>query len=633
MNLLTFGVDFESYYDKQYSITTLGVDAYCADPRFNAYMASIHGPGVSYAGPVEEAPWDEINGHRWVSHNARFDETVWKFAAKGIQARPEVWECTADLSVYLGCPRSLAGAAEQLLGIKPDKTVRDKMLGKLPKDLNEQEQKDLVAYALDDARLCRELWEAHSDKWPAQERLIARINRACGEYGVRIDQEGLLAGMNTLKTKMWEAAKDIPWDWSGNKTPLAPTKLKMECRKTIIGTNAKGEPIALPCPKSLAADSEECAEWEAEWGDKYPWVGAMRDWRRANIMLKKLETIQKRLRPDGSFPFTIKYFGGSTGRFSGDGGFNIQNLPRGELMGVDLRGLIIARPGKTFVIVDLAQIEARITLWLARDFTSLELVKQGYSVYEVHAICNMGYDKSRGPLKKVDPKMYALAKAQVLGLGFGCGWLRFIDFSRNMLDEATFNSIFGAPVTEKEIEVFEAYIATTDRDKKIVGALEDADLSLKTQWVNSWKQVTGFRKTNPKIIDLWNEMQRDCTRSAGKSFIVELPSGRELRYFNVKSNPSLSAEVTKGERRNFLFGGKLVENLVQATARDVFAEGMVRLHEAGYRIAFHVHDEYVLEVDKGTEVGPIQALVDQAPAWLPRCPIGSEAVVSDKYLK
>jgi DNA polymerase len=202
-----------------------------------------------------------------------------------------------------------------------------------------------------------------------------------------------------------------------------------------------------------------------------------------------------------------------------------------------------------------------------------------------------------------------------------------------ILDDETFNSIFGAPVTREELEDFEAYIARTDKDKKVTGMWEDADLALKTQWVNSWKQVNGFRKTNPKIVALWDEMQRDCTRSAGKSFIVELPSGRELRYFNVKSNPSLSAEVVLGERRNYLFGAKLVENLVQATARDVFVDGMVRLHEAGYQIAFHVHDEYVLEADSGTEVGPIQALVDQVPEWLPGCPIGSEAVVSDKYLK
>ena len=120
----------------------------------------------------------------------------------------------------------------------------------------------------------------------------------------------------------------------------------------------------------------------------------MRDWRRSNILLKRLQTIQRRIRPDGTFPFSIKYFGGHTGRFSGDGGLNIQNMPRGAIMGVDLRALFIPRPGKTFIIADLAQIEARITLWLAKDFETLALVEEGISVYEAHAIATMGSARS-----------------------------------------------------------------------------------------------------------------------------------------------------------------------------------------------------------------------------------------------
>lgn len=578
----TYAVDFETYYDKEYSLKTLGVDAYCADKRFDPYMVAIHGPDVDYVGPVEDAPWDKLDAQHWVSHNARFDETVYQQIQTNnpffnVSSGPAEWNCTADMSVYLSAPRSLAGASYALLGIQPDKTVRAKMLGKRRKDLTLTEQANLIAYAREDARLCYQLWTTHAAKWPEHERRISQINRECGKYGVQIAVDKLEGYLDTLKHVMWKAELDIPWDW--DKTPLSPKKLRAECRKAGI-----------KAPASLAADSKECIAWERKYGDEYPWVGAMRDWRRSNILRKRLETIQKRLRPDGVFPFSIKYFGGHTGRFSGDGGFNIQNMPRGEIMGVDLRSLFVPRPGKTLAIADLAQIEARITLWLARDFETLEQVEKGLSVYEAHAVATMGWDSANGKLKEKDPKLYQLAKARVLGLGFGCGWRRFKELAETMF-----------------------------------GILMDDDEAQKT--------VNKFRQSNPRIVALWKELHRDCARSKGKTFIVELPSGRDMRYYNIKTYPDLNAEVVRTERRIKVYGGKLTEHIVQATAREVFVEGLLRLHDAGYRILFHVHDEYVLEVPKGTDLKPVQDIIEEQPAWLPRCPVGAEVFASDQYLK
>ena len=635
----TYAVDFETYYDKEYSIKTMGVEAYCADPRFDAYFVSIHGHDVSYDGPVNLAPWDEINGHRWVSHNAGFDQCVYQHLlfleyGRGIIPSPAVWECTADLSVYLSCPRSLAGASEALLGVRPDKTVRSNMLGKHWSDLSDDEKQALADYAQGDAVGCYRLWDEHSDKWPEHERTISRINRECGSFGVNIDAERLQGYLDDLKTVMWKAEVNIPWDWSGNKTPLSPKMLRLECRKTIIGEGGKpGENIFLPCPASLAATSEECIAWEQKYGDRFPWVGAMRDWRRSNILLKRLETIQKRLRPDGTFPFSIKYFGGHTGRFSGGGGFNVQNMPRGAIMGVDLRSLFIPRQGKQFVIADLAQIEARVTLWLARDWETMDKVAEGMSVYEAHAVAAMKYDPSRGKLKQVDPELYQLAKARVLGLGFGCGWARFLALAKTNLKPAAFERVFHGEVTDSEVDEFVRNIeAQRDGIARIILWRELPEMESR-EWVNSWHQVAEFRMTNPKIVSLWRELHVDCVRSKGKTFTMELPSGRELTYYDVRTFPKLNAEIVRTERRTSVYGGLLTENLVQAAARDVFVAGMLRLHEAGYRILFHVHDEYVIETDIGADIAPIKAIIEQTPDWLPRCPIGAEVDVADRYLK
>ncbi|MGN0828102.1 MAG: DNA polymerase [Akkermansia sp.] len=109
----------------------------------------------------------------------------------------------------------------------------------------------------------------------------------------------------------------------------------------------------------------------------------------------------------------------------------MQNLHKGEHHGVDMRALFIPRPGHKFVISDLSQIETRVLLYLAGDTTQLEEIAKGTSPYEAHARASMGW--TGGKLKEEDPGLYALAKARVLGLGFGCGKVRFSDLAKSMV--------------------------------------------------------------------------------------------------------------------------------------------------------------------------------------------------------
>jgi DNA polymerase I-like protein with 3'-5' exonuclease and polymerase domains len=579
-------VDFETYYTKEYSIKTLGVDAYINDPRFDPYLVAVYCEGeIEYVGHPKEFDWTKVEKRVLGAHNARFDETVFvRCQELGIipkAVKPSKWICSADLSVFLSAPRSLAGAASALLGIKLDKSTRDKLAKLTYKQACERGLKDEVhEYALSDARTCYQLLDKYAKEWPALEQRISEENREEGRKGVRIDVEKLDASLNHIKQVLFDAGNKIPWDWADNKTPLSPKALRQQCRNEGI-----------PCPKSMAKDDEECMEWEDLYGDKYPWVGAMRDWRRANMMLKKLETIKTRLKGD-NFPFTIKYFGGHTGRFSGDGGFNMQNMPRGENMGVDLRSLFIPRKGKQFVIADLAQIEARIILWLADDTATLELVASGISVYEAHAIRTMKYDHKRGPLKKVDPDLYQLAKGRVLGLGYGCGPDKFRVLAKTMCN----------------IDLTQAEAVRTVQD---------------------------FRDTNPKIVALWAKLQRDCLWSRGSDYVIELPSGREMVYRSVKqTSDGTKAFLERGHgRQTHVYGGKLAENVTQAVARDVFIEGMDRLRKKGYKQVFHAHDEYVLETDLDVDLEEIRSLITQTPKWLEGCPLGADIQVADHYTK
>ena len=175
-------------------------------------------------------------------------------------------------------------------------------------------------------------------------------------------------------------------------------------------------------PASLAKNNIEAQEWIKKHGEKYKWIKAVGEWRRINSMLKKLEAIDNATMADGRYYGNIMYWGAHTGRFSGGGGnFNLQNLPRKEMFGADLRKLIKAPKGKKLIVVDLSQIEVRTLLWLAKDKEMLKTVAESDDIYEAFAIKFGYWDKTKGSLRIEDPNLRHIVKAMVLGAGFMAG--------------------------------------------------------------------------------------------------------------------------------------------------------------------------------------------------------------------
>ena len=159
--------------------------------------------------------------------------------------------------------------------------------------------------------------------------------------------------------------------------------------------------------------------------DAAAWVRHMQRIRSANRTAKVLEAMETRRMPSGRMTYELKYFGATTGRWSGGGGLNLQNLNRSRTAeGVDLRHAIVASSGHVLAIVDYSQIESRVLLYLAGDIQTLEMFRANPEVdaYEVHARRTMGYDEPE-PLKvwcdRTGSNLRQLAKARVLGLGFG----------------------------------------------------------------------------------------------------------------------------------------------------------------------------------------------------------------------
>jgi hypothetical protein len=588
----TYALDTETDYSKDYSVTSMDVWHYVNDTRFNCYMLTIYGDdGYAYAGKPEEFNWSLLDGDdvTLVSHNRAFDKhVVERLVELGeIPAfKPGAWWCSADCAAYHGLPRSLAGVCEHLFGIKPDKGVRDKMKGKDAGALLAEDKAELDNYAIEDARLCLKVWQELSPTWPDDEKWLSTHTGDIGIRGLPVDIETLDAGIRHLKDVRVRAEMEIPW--ADEAPPLSHKQLALTCREAGI----------LP-PASLAKDSEECQKWEDEYGDQFPWVGAMRDYRRSNTLVSKLETMRARVRPDTGWScFSLKYFGASTtGRWSGGGGWNVQNLGKGPILGVDMRALIRAPEGKTFVVVDLSQIEPRVLAVCAGNRKLLDALKQGYGIYEAHAVGSGIWNGEKGTLKKSNPKLYAAAKAQVLALGYGASASKFM-----LMSPALTGGEYCPDAAESE------------------------------------RAVTDFRARNPEITRLWKRMENGLKQSINRDFEIELPSRRVMTYRKITSIGGLSGLTVRNGKftRTKLYGALAVENLCQATARDIFAFHLKLLHDEGFDIMWHVHDEVILLADEDKAEGVLTRaleIMSVPPPWMPGIPLAAEGEITPVYKK
>ena len=607
-------VDFESYYDDEISISVQGMIGYIEHPEFNPYMVSIVGEdfagrSIAFVGDPDEAPWERVDGITWVSHNMAFDAYIWRWMTsqknRSWGEGPAEWNCTADLAVYCHGPRSLAGATKYLLPeVKGHgKSMRAWAKGKTPEEIKALGKwEEMSEYALLDSAECKKLWDKFEQYWPENERRLSRLTAEWGWKGVAMDCDNLKEAIADLEEQLLDARALIPW--SGEKPPTSQLALINYCQEQGI-----------PAPPSTAMDHPDSIAWEAEHGEAHSCVLGMREYRRVNKMLMLLKALKNLTRPTGTMPYAIKYFGAHTGRWSGGAerdntdipkSINMQNIYAKNLFGWTIREMFIPRPGHKMVICDLSQIEPRCLAWITGQQKLLDLVAGGMSPYEAHARVTMGY-KSEAPLKSEDPAMYSLAKARVLALGYGAGAAKFQIMAAN----------YGVTIGEAEAK----------------------------------QVVNDFRNQNPEIVQFWKALDRTFRTAVNDREPLELslPSGRDLLYLNPRNKRVVGrgvqpvAQTALGGGAQSFYGGKLCENVVQAVARDVFAQLLLDVYDyltamfpGMARVLWHVHDEVIVEVveehAKEAKQG-IEMVMSSEVSWMPGCPIAAEAEITSHYKK
>jgi hypothetical protein len=684
----TLAFDTETFYDKDITVKTMGTHKYAWHPRAACYLISVCDGTTTWAGSPKDFDFSMLNGAVLLSHNKAFDEEVLlAHVARGEwpAVTPAAWHCTANMSAYLCNRRSLADAAEFLLGKGVSKGMRDWMKGRTWDDaVREGKSEELLRYARDDAQLCWELFDKHGARWPEWERRLSNLTIEQGRRGVHIHQDRLQAGIVLLQRVILAATDMLPWVKTG-RAPASPHGVAEACRAAGIAA-----------PPVKAHDADAAAEWEEQHSARFPWIKALKDLRKAKKTLATLETMKERIREDGTMGFSLKYCGSVTRRWAGDAGINFQNFAREplfvrpdftlednrdiiatllsrfeknpddpEIQSIDVRGLIIAPPGKLIAGVDLSQIEPRVINVLAGNDAFIQKIRDGFPIYEAHARASLGW--TGGRLKDENKPLYTRAKIEQLGLNYGSAWEKFITIAKLLggvdlckddekvaleqsLDGVIYSTKGSCEGTDWRFtdEPCAPYVIVRnpryDANSDWSGAVNMLQ-ALPIYGANAKKIVADFRAKNPNVVAFWRKLDDAFKAAVGGNLQFDLPSGNVIEYRNIRREIRTVAddegkpykkEIITAEtdgRRHAYWGSKAAENLSSHTARDVFAYNLLRLIDAGIYVAWTVHDEAVCIVADEEEAERARKIMAYAPPWFQACPVDAEYSIGDRYKK
>lgn len=571
--------------------------------------------------------------------NAQF-ERVCLSKHLGILLDPSSWYCTAVQAAELSLPSSLAdvGAA---LGLERQKMTEGKELIKYfcvsckPTKSNGGRTRNMPGDAPEKWALFKEYCKRDVDV----ERQIAKklemypisesehrlyvLDQRINDRGVLVDlslaQQAIK--INSIQTAV---ATEQAYTLTGLENPNSVAQLK-------AWLTENGVEIESLSKKAVAALADETD------GD----IQEMLHLRllMSKTSVKKYEAVMRSVCRDNRVRGMMRFCGASrTGRWSGnilqpqnlpqnhlpdltlardivkDGDFEMLNMTFGNVPNVLselIRTVLIPKPNHRFIVADFSAIEARVLSWLAGEQWRLDTFRNGGDIY-----CASASQMFRVPVEKHGVNGHLRQKGKISELA--CGYGGSVGALKNM----------GA------VEM---------------GVPEDELQGL----INDW------RNANPHIVKLWTEVGNTAMKAIKEKTIVSLgklvfmyergilfirlPSGRRLSYikprigtnrFGGDSITYMGVGASKKWERLETFGGKLVENIVQAIARDLLASAMMNVANAGYNIVFHVHDEIIAEAPDGQgSVDEMCMLMSINPDWADGIPLSADGYECEYYRK
>ncbi|MDD4291036.1 MAG: DNA polymerase [Clostridia bacterium] len=646
----TISIDIETFSDAD--LTKAGVYRYAESPDFDILLFGYAVDG----GEVRVI--DIASGEKIPSEiiSALTDKTVKKYAFNaqfervclsrflgyptGEYLKPESWYCTMVWAATLGLPLSLEKVGE-VLGLEKQKLTVGKELIRFfckPCELNlvnGGRTRNYPSYN-------RERWEqfkAYNKRDVETEMEIQKRLSAFPVLESEWDNYHIDQRINDLGI-----ALDTDFVEHAIKCDEVNTGISQEKAKTLTGIDNPNSPAQLKAwlvEQGQSVDSLSKAEVNRLLQDATGNIEEILKLRQelAKSSVKKYIAMKNVVGADGRARGLIQFYGANrTGRYSGRL-IQVQNLPQNHLKdlggarscvksddynGIEskhgniatvlselIRTAFVPKAGHRFIVSDFSAIEARVIAWYAKEQWRLDVFEKGGDIY-----CASASQMFKVPVEKNGVNGHLRQKGKIAELALGYG---------------------GSVGALKAMGAI------------ALGLKEDELKPLVTAWRNSnpfitkfWWAVDGAVKYVVSSRKPYSAYGLTFSYEKGILFI-ELPSGRRLAYVKPRmgvnnfGSDCVTYEGLGGAKkweRIESYGPKFVENIVQATARDILAEAMRRLSAAGYRITMHVHDEVVLEVPIGfSSVEEVSEIMGVTPLWAEGLKLRADGYECDFYKK
>ena len=639
-------IDIETYSDVD--LIKCGVYAYADSPAFEVllFAYSFDGgetrvidlaQGEELPGEVAEAVFD--GSVVKTAFNANFERTcLSKYFGRYLP--PDSWHCSAVQAAVLALPRSLEDVGA-VLGLDERKMKEGKELIRYfcvpckPTKANGGRRRNLPCHAPEKWEVFKRYCMRDVDVEKAIRRKLGKFPIPEGEMEVyrldqRINDRGVLVDMGLVRqaVRCERLHKEVVTEWAYELTGLENPNSVAQLKGWLGENGVEAESLS----KRAVAELIEGSDGEVEELLRLRLL-------MAKTSVKKYEAMERSVCSDGRVHGLLQFYGANrTGRWAGRL-VQVQNLPQNHIPDLELarslvkqgqfedvellydstpnvlseliRTAFIPKPGCRFVVADFSAIEARVLAWLSGETWRLDVFASHGKIYEASASAMFHV-----PIEEVTKGSPLRQKGKISELALG----------------------YGGSVG-----------ALTSMGALDMGLAEEELAPLVSAW----------RNANPHITQFWWEVdaaavkavtEKKKTRAGRIAFeyrsgilFVELPSGRKLSY--VKPRMALNkfgrngltyegiAENKKWSRIE-TYGPKLVENIVQGTARDLLAEAMLRVEEKDYPIVMHCHDEIIAEVPKGTgSVEEMCAVMAVQPEWADGLPLRADGYECTFYKK
>jgi DNA polymerase len=613
MKIVTF--DAETYYDREYSLSKITTEEYVRSPLFELIGFAIKVNN----GPTQWVPKPEceafLKSFDWsdamvVCQNTAFDGAIlnWRYGVN-----PQVWADTLGMSRALyphDKAHSLKAQAERMgVGVKGDEVLN--AIGKRYADFYDAELARYATYCINDVELTYDIFMKYMDMgFPKGElKLIDLTLRMFIEPVLELDADRLrdhLEEVKDLKQTLLYSVRAMLSTDSDLEVRQNMWELDNDGLKTLLMSNDKFATVlrslGISPPVKLSPTTGRRAWAFAKTDEAFKALEDHEDARVQAVVAARLgnKTTLEETRTErfigmahrGKFPVPLRYYGAHSGRWSGQDSVNLQNLPsRGDNAG-KIKKAILAPEGYVVIDCDSAQIEARVLAWLAGQDDLVQAFKDKKDVYKLMATKIYGI-----AIDDVNKTQRQVGKTVVLGAGYGVGHVKLQMFLK----------------TQAGVEV------TLEEAKRIIDTYRSTSFKIADLWRNAGDALKAMLMGQSMQIDAVDVVKA----IPGKG--LTLPNGLHIQYpgLREKANPDTGkfelVYYSKGLPVR-IYGGKVVENICQAVARQVVAEQMLRVSKR-YKVVLTVHDAVAI-IAKKEEADEAQAYLEECMSWNPKWAVG-----------